>query len=93
MASVRQLIAGRDWYNNDASPADALRATFERDPQLYYEDGFQELADRGGRVHLEVEQLSHLLADSRNAATVRFEGTPAVALGELLPRGAAPSRT
>ena len=30
--------------------ADALRATFERDPQLYYEDGFQELADRGGRV-------------------------------------------
>ena len=30
--------------------ADALKATFERDPQLYYEDGFQELADRGGRV-------------------------------------------
>src|SRR5919202_1575012 len=30
--------------------AEALRATFERDPQLYYEDGFQELADRGGRV-------------------------------------------
>ncbi len=30
--------------------AGALRATFERDPQLYYEDGFQELADRGGRV-------------------------------------------
>jgi choline kinase len=30
--------------------ADALRATFERDPQLYYEDGFQEYADRGGRV-------------------------------------------
>jgi choline kinase len=30
--------------------ADALEATFERDPQLYYEDGFQELADRGGRV-------------------------------------------
>jgi choline kinase len=29
---------------------DALRATFERDPQLYYEDGFQEFADRGGRV-------------------------------------------
>ncbi len=28
----------------------ALQATFERDPQLYYEDGFQELADRGGRV-------------------------------------------
>ena len=30
--------------------ADALEATFERDPQLYYEDGFQELADRGGKV-------------------------------------------
>jgi len=30
--------------------ADALKATFERDPQLYYEDGFQEHADRGGRV-------------------------------------------
>jgi choline kinase len=30
--------------------ASALEATFERDPQLYYEDGFQELADRGGRV-------------------------------------------
>jgi len=30
--------------------ADALRVTFERDPQLYYEDGYQELADRGFRV-------------------------------------------
>jgi choline kinase len=30
--------------------ADALKATFERDPQLYYEDGFQEFANRGGRV-------------------------------------------
>jgi choline kinase len=30
--------------------ADALEATWRRDPQLYYEDGFQELADRGGRV-------------------------------------------
>jgi choline kinase len=30
--------------------ADALRATFERDPQLYYEDGFQEYANRGGHV-------------------------------------------
>ena len=30
--------------------ADALQTTFERDPQLYYEDGFQELADRGGRI-------------------------------------------
>ncbi|GLX52346.1 nucleotide sugar-1-phosphate transferase [Streptomyces hygroscopicus subsp. hygroscopicus] len=30
--------------------ADALRATFERDPQLYYEDGYQELVDRGFRI-------------------------------------------
>jgi choline kinase len=30
--------------------ADALEATFRRDPQLYYEDGYQEYADRGGRV-------------------------------------------
>ena len=30
--------------------ADALKTTFERDPSLYYEDGFQEYADRGGRV-------------------------------------------
>ncbi len=30
--------------------ADALRATFERDPQLYYEDGYQELVDRGSPV-------------------------------------------
>ncbi|MGH3023484.1 MAG: NTP transferase domain-containing protein [Gaiellaceae bacterium] len=31
--------------------ADALEATWRRDPSLYYEDGFQELADRGGPVH------------------------------------------
>lgn len=30
--------------------ADALEATWQKDPQLYYEDGFQELADRGGRI-------------------------------------------
>jgi choline kinase len=29
---------------------EALEATWERDPGLYYEDGFQEYADRGGRV-------------------------------------------
>jgi choline kinase len=33
--------------------ADALEATWRRDPNLYYEDGFQELADRGGAVVLE----------------------------------------
>jgi len=30
--------------------ADALQATWERDPNLYYEDGYQELVDRGGRI-------------------------------------------
>jgi choline kinase len=29
---------------------DALEATWKRDPGLYYEDGYQELADRGGAV-------------------------------------------
>ncbi|MER7362453.1 phosphocholine cytidylyltransferase family protein [Nonomuraea wenchangensis] len=31
--------------------ADALKATFERDPQLYYEDGYQELVERGETIH------------------------------------------
>ncbi len=30
--------------------ADALQTTFERDPQLYYEDGYQELVDRGEKI-------------------------------------------
>lgn len=30
--------------------ADALEATWRRDPNLYYEDGYQEYADRGGEV-------------------------------------------
>jgi choline kinase len=30
--------------------ADALEATWRRDPSLYYEDGLQELADRGVRI-------------------------------------------
>lgn len=30
--------------------ASALQATFERDPDRYYEDGFQEFADRGGTI-------------------------------------------
>ncbi|MEU7832222.1 phosphocholine cytidylyltransferase family protein [Nonomuraea sp. NPDC050022] len=32
--------------------ADALQATFERDPQLYYEDGYQEMVARGERIHV-----------------------------------------
>ena len=34
--------------------ADALQATWERDPGLYYEDGFQEYANRGGEVRAAV---------------------------------------
>jgi choline kinase len=30
--------------------ADALKATWERDPNLYYEDGYQELVNRGGKI-------------------------------------------
>lgn len=33
-----------------AALAGALEATWQRDPSLYYEDGFQEYADRGGRI-------------------------------------------
>ena len=33
-----------------AGLADALKATWERDPNLYYEDGYQEYANRGGEV-------------------------------------------
>src|SRR3954469_13923821 len=33
-----------------AGLAEALEATWRRDPGLYYEDAFQEYADRGGRV-------------------------------------------
>lgn len=33
-----------------AELADALQATWEKDPDLYYEDGFQEYANRGGEI-------------------------------------------
>ncbi|MFE7803184.1 sugar phosphate nucleotidyltransferase [Streptomyces sp. NPDC057430] len=33
--------------------ADALKATFERDPDLYYEDGYQKLADDGFKIDVE----------------------------------------
>ncbi|WP_157250519.1 sugar phosphate nucleotidyltransferase [Nonomuraea typhae] len=32
--------------------ADALKTTFERDPQLYYEDGYQEMVGRGEQIHV-----------------------------------------
>jgi choline kinase len=35
-----------------ADVADALRATWERDPGLYYEDGYQEYVDRGLTAHV-----------------------------------------
>ncbi|WP_067606970.1 phosphocholine cytidylyltransferase family protein [Nocardiopsis listeri] len=34
----------------DSRLADALKATWERDPQLYYEDGYQELVRRGEKI-------------------------------------------
>ena len=37
-----------------ADLADALKATWERDPNLYYEDGFGEYANRGGEVRAAV---------------------------------------
>lgn len=42
------LIEGRA----AGSLTDALEATWRRDPSLYYEDGFQELVDRGGRIEV-----------------------------------------
>lgn len=33
--------------------ADALKTTFEKDPDLYYEDGYQELVNRGFRIDIE----------------------------------------
>jgi len=33
-----------------AALADALKTTWERDPNLYYEDGYQEYANRGGEI-------------------------------------------
>jgi choline kinase len=53
--------------------ADALEATWRRDTSLYYEDGFQEFADRGGRVGIapigEVEWVE--VDDGRDLARAR----------------------
>ena len=48
-ASAYAEYIGATLIEGSAAPrlADALRATFERDPQLYYEDGYQYLADHG----------------------------------------------
>jgi choline kinase len=51
-ATARGEYIGVTLIEADAAEplADALQATWERDPGLYYEDGYQEFADRGGRV-------------------------------------------
>ena len=50
-----------------AGLADALQATFERDPDLYYEDGFQEYANRGGDVQAAtIGQVSWVEVDNHD---------------------------
>jgi choline kinase len=60
--------------------ADALETTWRRDPRLYYEDGYQELADRGGDIAavpigdvdwVEVDDHSDLLRAREIAAHCR----------------------
>ena len=47
--------------------ADALRTTWERDPSLYYEDGFQEYANRGGEVRAaEIGDVSWVEVDNHD---------------------------
>ena len=36
--------------DKDEELADELKATFERDPDLYYEDAYQELVNRGFQI-------------------------------------------
>jgi choline kinase len=50
--------------------ADALKATWERDPNLYYEDGFQEYANRGGEVRAaEIGDVSWVEVDNHEDLT------------------------
>jgi choline kinase len=50
-----------------ADVADALQATWERDPNLYYEDGFQEYANRGGEVRAAtIGQVSWVEVDNHD---------------------------
>ena len=47
--------------------ADALEATWKRDPNLYYEDGFQEFANRGGEVRAAtIGQVSWVEVDNHH---------------------------
>ncbi|MFJ2188401.1 MULTISPECIES: sugar phosphate nucleotidyltransferase [unclassified Kitasatospora] len=46
---------------------DALRATYERDPQLYYEDGYQEMVDRGLRIDVQpIGEVSWVEVDNHD---------------------------
>ena len=45
--------------------ADALEATFTRDPDLYYEDGYQEMVDRGRRIATAPLAGRHLVGRGR----------------------------
>ena len=50
---ARALRTDRRWRLDvcgDGALAAALETTWRRDPSQYYEDGFQELADRGGAI-------------------------------------------
>ncbi|KJY35767.1 nucleotide sugar-1-phosphate transferase, partial [Streptomyces sp. NRRL S-495] len=50
-----------------ADLADALRATYERDPQLYYEDGYQEMVNRGLRIDVQpIGEVSWVEVDNHD---------------------------
>jgi hypothetical protein len=50
-----------------AELADALKTTFERDPDLYYEDGYQELVNRGFTVDVApIGQVSWVEIDNHD---------------------------
>ncbi|GAA3001231.1 phosphocholine cytidylyltransferase family protein [Kitasatospora albolonga] len=50
-----------------ADLASALQATFERDPQLYYEDGYQEMVDRGLRIDVQpIGEVSWVEVDNHD---------------------------
>jgi hypothetical protein len=49
-AADMDAILERGMHEELTDIIDELAATFERDPALYYEDGYQEYADRGGVV-------------------------------------------
>jgi choline kinase len=75
-----------------ADLADALRSTWERDPDLYYEDGYQQLVNRGLRIDVApigtvdwVEIDNHDdLARAREIACPRSDHDPAHAVREDL---------